>query len=94
MNEMIERVARAGNPMGWSWYDRAENDHPAKPVFYAREMNENRARIEAMREPTEAMQDAARDADIAWRQDYRPSRLFDAVWRGMIDAALTDHDIA
>lgn len=42
-----EAVARAYNPVGWVWYDRAEPDHPAKPVFYDRELRQIDAAIGA-----------------------------------------------
>ena len=35
---LLERIARAWDPVGWDWYDRAEADHPAKPIFFADQM--------------------------------------------------------
>jgi|SRR5665213_399499 len=29
----VERAARAYDPVGWKWYDEADDTHPAKRVF-------------------------------------------------------------
>lgn len=63
MNEMIERHARAYNPVGWAWYDRAEDDHPAKPVFREREEKQSRAAIGALCEPDGLAELCRRAAD-------------------------------
>ena len=29
----LSKAMRAYDPVGWCWHDRAEDDHPAKPIF-------------------------------------------------------------
>ena len=36
--ELAQRIARAWDPVGWAWYDRAGADHTAKPIFFADQM--------------------------------------------------------
>lgn len=43
-----ERVARAWDPVGWAWYDSAEDDHPAKSAFLADQMKRANAVLEAL----------------------------------------------
>jgi hypothetical protein len=80
MNEMVERVARVMFEVdrGGSWDDVRENSKAMWRSFA-------RSAIGAMREPTEAMQEAG------WAtsdRDYglKPSE----VWSAMIKAALSD----
>ncbi len=95
MDEMVERVARAYDPVGWAWYDSAPADHPAKPVFLADKIGRMKTAIEAMREPTGAMQAMGRDVLATWLPRGELSRAPDnqwhpsnEIWRAMIDAAL------
>ena len=89
--DMVERVAlemarrRIGvKPEAWT---------PNPLLLTEWDWNTARAAIEAMRTPTEAMEDAGytRDAFRAGTQpgslDYRP----DYIWQAMIDAALNTH---
>jgi hypothetical protein len=39
---MIEKAARAHDPVGWNWYDNARVDHPAKPIFVMDQMTRMR----------------------------------------------------
>lgn len=86
MGEMIERVARAIDPVLWKNLDRAISEGwPTDIVAMARFATTDsclraRAAIEAMREPTVAMLDVA----VASPADAIPR------WRGMIDAALKE----
>jgi hypothetical protein len=63
MSDFVENLARAYNPVGWAWYDSADADHPAKPIFLARERKQMRDAIEAMREPTEKLWQAWRSVN-------------------------------
>ena len=54
----VETAARSYDPVGWAWYDRADTDHPAKPVFRERAFSQMRAALDAFRaqstsQPTE-----------------------------------------
>jgi len=44
----IEAVARAYDPVGWTWYDSAGLDHPAKAMFYVDKTSRARAAILAL----------------------------------------------
>lgn len=44
-NEVVERHARAYDPVGWAWYDNAADDHPAKTIFRERALAQSRAAI-------------------------------------------------
>lgn len=84
MSEMIERVAQAialaGNGGTWDdWYNDEQREFHRKRA---------RAAIEAMREPTNAMEDAADDCDGGTVYDDRASG--NTHWAAMIDAALAD----
>lgn len=81
MSEMVERVARAIADAGGSDFDQLPSKHG--PGFGLRNMYMNMARaaIEAMREPTGAMEDAAFSSTLTI-----PKRGYQA----MIDAALKD----
>ncbi len=71
--EMVERVARVLAP---------EHEEPLEPgLARAIAMDEARAVIEAMREPTEAM----KNAGFAMLLGNVPVAM---IWRAMIDAAL------
>lgn len=81
MSEMVERVARAIADAGGSDFDQLPSKHG--PGFGLRNMYMNMARaaIEAMREPTQRMEDAAFSQTMTI-----PTRGYTA----MIDAALKD----
>lgn len=86
MSEMVERVARAIADAGGSDFDQLPSKHG--PGFGLRNMYMNMARaaIEAMREPTEAMSEAMRIANMNVAGGYDgPSG-----WEAAIDAALKD----
>lgn len=66
MSEMVERVAKA--LAGWDW-DSCPNDHD-------RWRSDARAAIEAMREPTQPMRDAAfRRGGVNSTQSYKAAIL-------------------
>lgn len=46
-DKIVEVVARASDHLGWSWYDRADDTHPAKPIFRERAFSQFRAAIAA-----------------------------------------------
>lgn len=72
MSEMIERVAKA---LGGGDWDSCPNDRP-------RWREDARAAIEAMREPTEEMIEAANECEASWK----------SIWPAMLDAATeADH---
>lgn len=72
MSEMIDRVAQA----------ICGDDNPANVLAIHR--TRARAAIEAMREPTDAMSDAAAE---------RPGQMsYTDVWQAMIDAAVSSGD--
>ena len=84
---MIERVARAIDPLLWRILDRPEDaevfGHPDKRREYSLEKAEHA--LAAMREPTTHMVGTVREASN--------DRLFGDVareWRAMIDAALSE----
>jgi hypothetical protein len=85
MAEMIERVARAicaasGSPDP----DEIWNGHPLWEEF----SDDARAAIEAMREPTEPMMQAAESEAEAYFGNGQERLEPEQVWRVMIDAAL------
>lgn len=92
MSEMIDRVAKAicdaengiWNSLIGDWHTRISREKYSAMA---------RAAIEAMREPTVAMEDAPYEAslDIYWsyNADGRPGSSED-VWRIMVDAALKE----
>lgn len=95
MSEAVERVARAlckrcgvdpDDIKGGTWdggsYPRG------KPAWHSW-AGDARAAIEALREPDDAMVEAARELDVYWSYESndRPGGPEDA-WRAMIDAAL------
>ena len=91
MSEMIERVARAilaqGSGFAWEDYAKEARQHALKQA---------RAAIEAMREPTEKMSGASPDEGVKFRttlfgqEGTLEVRNPAAVWRAMIDAALSE----
>lgn len=86
MSEMIERVARQIFETNITVYLRLSMDFSEQTVSVQEQYRGlARAAIEAMREPTEAMEEAA--------LDVRPLMLPDSpreVWGAMIDAALNE----
>lgn len=86
MSEMIERVARQIFETNITVYLRLSMDFSEQTVSVQEQYRGlARAAIEAMREPTEAMEEAA--------LDVRPLMLPDSpreVWEAMIDAALNE----
>lgn len=72
VESMVERVARAIAMKNEGWTKNAKDYIPHA-----------RAAIEAMREPTEAMAEAAESPN-----DYRGTQY--TTWRTMIDAALNE----
>lgn len=87
MTEMVDRVARAmfdqDHDEGW---DRGEA--ATKQIY----LNNARAAIEAMREPTEEMVDAAHTAQ-RWSEGFGPDigKVQDQLkWQAMIDVALME----
>lgn len=82
MSEMVERVARAICCSGGCWRVRDPRYISQLPCAAPTYLQEARAAIEAMREPTVAMEQAGADASegstgLAW-----------GIWGVMIDAAL------
>src|SRR6185437_6375692 len=51
--DVVETAARAYDPVGWAWYDKAYTHHPAKPIFRERAFSQMRAAIAAMPPPPE-----------------------------------------
>lgn len=94
MSEMVERVARAICVVA-KGPDYPDADYYGKPgdpwrKWWESFVPEARAAIAAMREPTEAMREAALDADLDIYWGYMaegPGKPGD-VWRAMIGAAL------
>lgn len=46
-DKVVERAARAYDPMGWSWYVSVEDEHPAKAPFFSNATARMRAALEA-----------------------------------------------
>ena len=89
MSEMIERLALAIEATMF-----APHELPLDTGLHAKYRETARAVIEAMREPTQEMRLAA---VAEWsRPDPTPEHestlVFNAIWRAMIDAALTSQD--
>lgn len=84
MSEMVERVARAMDPMSAKIADMLiSKGLKSSDVLGILPMEKARAAIEAMREPTEAM--------VEYALDVRPIMMPDTpreLWEAMIDAAL------
>lgn len=47
-SEAIEALAKAADPVGWAWYDKAAPDHPAKPIFLADQLKRHTAALSAL----------------------------------------------
>ena len=79
-SSMVERVARALLAHEW-------RDHPTPPAFETEHreywMTDARAAIEAMRQPTEAMEESLPHRNLG--DELSPSEI----WTTMIAAALT-----
>ncbi len=87
--EMVERVARAIEPLfDWTIDGRLGNDNGAKDAHAAR-LEVARAAIEAMREPTDNMLDAPEYEDDHCDARYMLAADFVRAWHAMIDAALS-----
>lgn len=88
MSEMVERVARAvhaaQNDAPYPWW----HSDPSKCVL---SQHVARAALQAMREPTVAMIDAAHVAYHKWNvTPQRKGTGYEASYRAMISAALQD----
>lgn len=93
MTSMIERVARAIDPFAWQM-ERCTRRREES-------IDQARAAIEAMREPSTALHEAANeisvyfddfscgDGNITLGVDGYPDK-FNRVWSGLIDAALKE----
>lgn len=86
MSEVIERAARLIAPSAWSESALRVTDPSANGGNWVLERRDSlvkaRAVLEALREPTEAMLDAA-----SWKDGEVTARV---VWGEMLDAALKD----
>lgn len=82
---MVERVARALHTVddARSRPDLAVEWEACLPVYQKMKLEEARAAIDAMREPTSAMVEAAHEADGA-------GVGYGEVWTAMVDAALSE----
>lgn len=80
---MSELVDRASAALAWEDGERWEKLVPEERGNYERRV---RVVIEAMREPTEAMKNAALTPKIG----FEAGQFADVIWRAMIDAALKD----
>jgi len=92
---MVERVARAIAPEWFILTEDSESivsNYPGQTVDMQRwAMTKARAAIEAMREPTEAMEDAAGGALCSAIESRAEDAIVcGAVYRAMIDAALAE----
>lgn len=88
MSEIVERVARAIDPVAFIKLEASEKLKWEKRVnIYRNRVGDARklarAAIEAMREPTTAMLAAAQ---TAWLAD--PAKRSSTLWQAMIDGAL------
>lgn len=81
---MIEHAARAMDPWAWDWAEYLD------PEYRAKALNQARAVIAAMRKPTGAMLEAAREADYEDVSELSTANDL-IIWKAMIDAALEDH---
>ena len=94
MTSMIERVARAIDPYAW-------RNEKKMPVRVLASLEAARAAIEAMREPTEGLHEAAEEISVYYDdfscgdgnitlglQGYREK--FNGIWGQLIDAALKE----
>lgn len=85
-DDMVERVARAiasADPDQAGQIDGSEMGDYFWEKYRDHYMTLGRAAIEAMREPTEAMEDAGNSATYIWIDETSAD-----VWPRMIDAAL------
>lgn len=92
MNEMIERVARAIDPVAFDPSIEDENYPGEIEDNRTAALSRARAAIEAMREPTEGMQKAGFRVNV-WENPKsinvgRVTIPADKPWRAMIDEAL------
>ncbi len=91
-DDMVERVAAAFinsfSPGAWDTMSMLTGGDAAMEPR-ARVLRAARAAIAAMREPTEAMVDAAWDIDACGREEAHIGSGAGPAWRAMIDAALS-----
>lgn len=94
MSEMVERVARAlyeadasNSSVRWeSWPENKDRARKGLRIKCGKYRDRARAAIEAMREPTSEMIDAA------WNEAETQTEQAQEVWCAMINAALTETD--
>lgn len=87
---MIERVARAIRPRVWARLDSGEISDDANDARY-RSLEQARAAIEAMREPTDKMVRSAYECrDPGFCDEPGETQSPEECWEAMIDAALSE----
>ena len=100
-NDLIERMARENDPVGWAWYDstsEAQSDmtQQTRVMFEKAQLTCMRRALAAIREPTERMVAAATEqCGPIWDHSSAPPVLTPRFavtdgdrWRSMIDAEL------
>jgi len=90
-NDLIERMARANDPVGWAWYDstsevQSDMTQQTRIMFEKAQLTCMRRALTAIREPTERMVEAACNRP-AYMDEERECR---AAYAAMIDAELGD----
>ena len=86
--EMVERVARAIDPFAWEWIDFTQANNPTHMALQRtieHQLQQARAAIVAMREPTDAMVEAGNYDAFPDGHGCGPIA---SAWREMIDEAL------
>lgn len=56
---VTEQAARSYDPVGWRWYDAAEADHPAKPIFLADKISRTRDALKTAADSISALENEA-----------------------------------
>ena len=100
-NDLIERMARANDPVGWAWYDstsevQSDMTQQTRIMFEKAQLTCMRRALTAIREPTERMVAAANEqCGPIWDHSSAPPVLTPRFavtdgdrWRAMIDAEL------
>lgn len=91
METMVERVARAIDPVAWKWLDSVEGQEPAhaaEAVTRRHQLRQARSAIEAMRGPTADMLKASEWGNF--EMFLSPSEERRQEYNAMIDAALAN----